>query len=153
MKTISVVSRKADAVWRGDVKRGTGLVSFQSDEMRQRRFSLSCRLDPKDRSEVNPEELIAAAAASCFSMALSKTLGDRDQLPSELSVLARIDLAVEDEGPRLSKLTLECEGSVPKISQIEFEDAVQATRETCPVVRALEPGFEEIEVKAKLLSI
>lgn len=125
-------------------------MSTQSGVLRQSRFSLTCRLNDDDRSEVNPEELIAAAAASCFSMALSKTLTERAQIPTELVVRAKVDLVVDDKGPTVKKLALRCEGIVPSISEEQFEDAVEATRKTCPVYLLFEPGFKTIEVESEL---
>lgn len=150
MKTVTKVTRSADASWKGDVKGGHGLVSTQSGILKQSRFSLPCRLDDEDRSEVNPEELIAAAAASCFSMALSDTLTKREQIPTELVVRCSVGLQVEEGGPRLKKLSLLCEGLVPSISQEQFESAVASTQETCPVYLALDPGFDEVEVTGRL---
>lgn len=150
MKTVTKVTRSADANWKGDVKGGHGLVSTQSGVVKKSRFTLPCRLDDEDRSEVNPEELIAAAAASCFSMALSDTLTKREQIPTELVVRCDVELRVEEGGPRLKRLSLLCEGLVPTISQAQFESAVASTQETCPVFLALEPGFNEVDVTARL---
>lgn len=151
MTTASITTRTAEATWKGGVKGGHGLLSTESRALAETRFSLGCRLNGEDRSETNPEELLAAAA-SCFSMALSKTLTDRETLATQLVVTGRVDMTQDDDGIALSKLTLECEGTVPAADEAAFIDAVQTTQQTCPVLKTLAPGFDKTEVTAKFRS-
>ncbi|MDQ8187394.1 OsmC family peroxiredoxin [Pelagicoccus sp. SDUM812002] len=150
MSTMTTVMRAADATWNGDAKGGHGFVSVESGVLNKSRYSLSCRLDEGDRSETNPEELIAGAAASCFAMALSNTLSQREKVPTELVVRASVGLEVTDSGPSLKRLELKCEGLVPAATTDEFESAVAATQKTCPVFLALKPGFESVDVSCEL---
>jgi osmotically inducible protein OsmC len=147
----ATITRKADASWQGNVKDGHGVISTESRFLHEERYSLGCRFDDKSRKEVTPEELIAAAAASCFSMALSKTLTDREKPPTQLVTHAEVGMRMDGGSPRVDTLRLNAEGIVHGMSGDEFEDAVMATRETCPMYQLLEPGFSSVEVKAKLL--
>jgi osmotically inducible protein OsmC len=148
MKTIK---RFAEADWKGTLKEGHGLISTQSNSLTNANYSFGSRFEGGDRSNANPEELIGAAAASCFSMALSKTLGDQGATPSEIRTRAQVGMLMTDDGPRIHSLELEVEGSVPSLSEEAFQEAAEATAKACPVMRVFRPGFDEVNVSASLV--
>lgn len=147
MKTIT---RKAEADWKGNLDAGHGLVTTASQVLVKQAFSFAKRTEPGDHSQTNPEELIAAGIASCFSMALSKTLQDREVTAQQLVVTAAVTLSLRDEGPVVDRLKLDVSGMVGGVSEDELRDAVETTRKGCPVYRLIEPGFEAIEVSVSL---
>lgn len=142
-------TRKADATWKGDVKGGYGLVSTESGSLRQTRFSLSNRTGEEGETQTNPEELIAAGVASCFSMALSKVLTEAETIPTQLVVTGNVDFEVE-EGIELTKLTLNAEGIVPAADEESFAQAVEKTAQVCPILQTVRAGFKEIVVNSRL---
>ncbi len=144
------ITRKAEADWNGNLSEGHGLVTTASQALLKQPFSFSKRTSQGDHEHTNPEELIAAGLASCFSMALSKTLQDRDTVAQQLVVTAAVTLNITDSGPAVDELTLEVAGMVGGFNEEQFRDAVEETRKSCPVYRLLEPGFEKIDVKVIL---
>lgn len=145
-----MIERTADANWKGRFKDGHGLTTTESKVLTERRFSYKSRFGDGDVGKsTNPEELIAAAAASCYSMALAKKLSDSGNEPVELHVRATITVD-ESEGPFISKLLLKVEGFVPGISPEDFSEAAEETMDECPVVQLLSPGLDETELEADL---
>lgn len=150
MSTATTTTRKAESTWKGDVKGGYGLLNLESGTLKESRFSLSNRLEGSDQPQTNPEELIAGAVSSCFSMALSKTLTENETVPSLLSVTAGVDMEVGDDGIELTTLTLNAEGIVPAIEEAGFIEAVETTAKTCPVLQTVKLGFNDVVVNARL---
>lgn len=148
---MSIIRRKAEAEWTGSVSKGHGLVTTESGVVKKATISLGSRFQGEGK-ETNPEELIAAAAASCFSMALSKVLGEQGAEALKIVTRAHVDLEVTAEGPVLRALSLAVEGLVPGISDEDFQEAVETTSDTCPVMQLLRPGFSEVSVESRLLS-
>ena len=144
------VTRMAEAAWKGNLDQGHGLVTTESETLLESPFLFTKRIDQADRSVTNPEELIAAALASCFSMALSKTLQDDEAVAQKLVVRADITLDVTDAGPKINKLKLDVEGQVSGYTEKQFEQAVATTRKNCPVIKLLEPGLETIDMTVRL---
>ncbi|MDQ8201735.1 OsmC family peroxiredoxin [Pelagicoccus sp. SDUM812003] len=149
MSTTTIVTRKSDASWKGDFKNGYGELSTESGTLQKSRFSLKNRMGEEGPGQTNPEELLAAAAASCFSMALSKQLTEAETVPSQLVVTASLDTEIDD-GISMSKLTIDAEGIVPASDEKAFSEAVEETAHTCPVMKTLAPAFKEVIVNAKL---
>ncbi|MFP4352329.1 MAG: OsmC family peroxiredoxin [Puniceicoccaceae bacterium] len=148
MKTII---RKADSNWKGDLESGHGLVSTESRTLNERPFTFSKRTDEGTSADhTNPEELIGAAAASCFAMALSKTLQDDGVISETIRVGADVVLALDDGGPRLSEMTLNIEAIIPEYSDEQLGRAVEETAQSCPVYQLLEPGFGTINLNFRL---
>lgn len=148
---MSTVYRTAEASWSGDIAHGHGLVTTETESLKKAKFGLSSRIGG-DGQETNPEELIGAAAASCFSMALSKTLTDEGALPSELKTLVRVGMEVnEGGGPIIRELKLTVEGAVPSMDEDAFHEAVETTAENCPVLQVLSPGFAEVSIDSRLI--
>lgn len=147
MKTII---RKAEADWKGNLDAGHGLVTTGSKTLVKQPFSFAKRIEQGDLDQTNPEELIAAAVASCFSMALSETLQDRGVTAEQLVVTAEVTLNPKVAGPVIDRLGLEVAGMIGGFTEDQLRDAVDATRKSCPVFLLLKPGFEEIEVSVSL---
>jgi len=125
------------------------LVSTESRVLTEERFSFSERMEGEGK-ETNPEELIAAAVASCFSMAMSKTLQDQDTTATELRVTAEVTLEVREGGPEVSHLSLLAAAIIPEFTDEQLNEVVATTAQNCPVLKLLRPGLEDVEVKASL---
>jgi lipoyl-dependent peroxiredoxin len=144
------ILRHASATWSGDLQKGTGSVSSESGALKEAKVSFATRFE-EPMTGSNPEELIAAAHASCFSMALSATLGGQGHVPTEIRTKATLTLNKGAQGFKITKMHLETEGKVPGIDQAAFKQAAEAAKETCPVSVLLKPGLEEVSVEAKLV--
>jgi lipoyl-dependent peroxiredoxin len=143
MKTIT---RKAEASWQGNLDNGHGLITAESEVLSSARFSFAERIGDS-KTHTNPEELIGSAIASCFAMALSKTLQDDHATALKLLVKAEVSLRLGESGPKVNRLVLDVDGLVPTYTAEKFDEAVETTRKNCPIYQLLEPGFEEVEVK------
>jgi osmotically inducible protein OsmC len=125
--------RKAHAFWSGDLKSGKGEVSFDSSGISSQGITWKARAEDSD-GLTSPEELIAAAHSSCFSMALSNELGKKGHTPDRLETAAEVDF-IPGTGITTSKLTVV--GKVPGISAEEFKEFADAAGKGCPVSQAL----------------
>jgi osmotically inducible protein OsmC len=125
------MTRKASAVWNGDLKTGKGTVSSQSGGLNNTPYSFKTRFE--DEKGVNPEELIAAAHASCFSMALGAQLGERGIVPESVATQAEITF----ENLTLSKSHLTVAVSAPGADRAKFEEAAAAAKSGCPISKVL----------------
>jgi osmotically inducible protein OsmC len=143
-----MATRDGTAEWRGDLKGGSGEVSVASG-LFSGRYSFATRFE--EEPGTNPEELIAAAHAGCFSMALSAMLGEAGHAPESVSTTAKVHLRQVDGAPTIAKIELITEGRVPGIDQQQFSDYAGRAKEGCPVSRAL-AGVGEITLEAQLLS-
>ena len=124
----------ANAIWQGDLKNGKGTATLPSiDE--EVNYSFSSRFEADKGT--NPEELIAAAHAQCFSMQLSGILTKNDYEPEKISTKAEISLEPQGEGFAITKSTLNCTAKVPGISEENFLKIANEAKETCPVSMAL----------------
>jgi len=129
------ISRHALAHWEGDVKSGKGLLSTpQSGLMDKTRYGFNSRFG--DEKGTNPEELIAAAHAGCFTMALSSKLGEAGHPPTRLDTRAEVDLSMEG-GPSLSQIRLKVTAQVPGIDDAQFQAIAMDAKTNCPVSKAL----------------
>ena len=141
------VERTAEVVWSGTIARGTGMASGGSGALRDLPITLASRFgDPEGKT--SPEELIAAAHAGCFTMALGSVLAGRGTPPERLAVSARVTLATTGT-PRITSSELDVHGLVPGADQASFDEASREARRTCLVSRALQ-GNVEIRVHAML---
>jgi len=134
----------ASAVWNGTLKEGTGTMKLGS-ESNEFAFTFASRFE--DGKETNPEELIGAAHAGCFSMFLSAVLTGDDFLPTRISTSATVHLG---DGPAITTIELETEAAIPNIDDAKFQEYVTNAKENCPVSKAL-AGVAEIKVNAKLV--
>jgi lipoyl-dependent peroxiredoxin len=138
--------RSADAVWEGDLKQGKGRVKLGSGAF-EGQYSFSTRFE--DGKGTNPEELIAAAHAGCYSMALSAGLGKAGFTPTRISTTAKVTLDKVGEGFKITLIKLLTEAQVPKIDEKQFVQIAEATKAACPVSVAL--SATKIELETKLL--
>jgi lipoyl-dependent peroxiredoxin len=141
--------RKATAVWQGDLRDGTGQVESESGALKGS-YGFGSRFQEEKAPGTNPEELIAAAHASCFAMALSNTLAQAGHVPDSVRVEGAIHLEKGDDGFAITRVNLSCDARVPGIDEAVFQEKVQEAKVGCPVSGAL--AAIEIEVTARLES-
>ena len=140
------ISRYATAHWEGDLKSGQGKLSTpESGLMEDTPYGFSTRFG--DRKGVNPEELIAAAHAGCFTMAMSMKLSEAGHPPAAIDTRAEVDLSTEG-GPSLSAIRLKTTARVPGMDAAEFRAIADDVGKHCPVSRAL--SAVPISVEAEL---
>ena len=140
-------TRKATAQWNGDLKAGKGSMEFGSGAFKGA-FSFQSRME--DGVGTNPEELIGAAHAGCYSMALSGDLGRAGFTPESISTTANVDFSNTSGKWTIDKITLNCEAKVPGLDNAKFQEIAAGTKDNCPVSRAL-ASVPTIVVNAKLL--
>lgn len=126
--------RKSEAVWQGTLKEGKGTMRLGSGAY-QGSYSFSSRFE--EGSGTNPEELIAAAHAGCFSMAFSGNLTKAGHNPESIHTVATVTLGVIDGKARITGIHLTCEGKVEGVSDEGFQEMAEAAKEGCPVSDAL----------------
>jgi osmotically inducible protein OsmC len=143
-----LAQRRAEVVWEGDLMNGQGRVSTGSGVLREVPVTWKARAIEPD-SITSPEELIAAAHASCFSMALSGELARRGTPPQQLRVSAVCTFDRVDDKPTITSVELDVRGRVAGLDEAGFEQAARAAGEGCPVSRALK-GNVDIRVHSLL---
>jgi len=142
--------RTASAVWRGTGAEGSGSLDGPSGVLSGTPYSAKLRFQNEDgKAGTNPEELIAAAHAGCYIMALSFRLSGAGFTPSELRCSATIDMDNSSGGWAFEKITLHLEASVPGIGAEQFMEHAKAAKEGCPVSKAL--SAVSIELDARLV--
>jgi osmotically inducible protein OsmC len=141
-----MATRNGSAEWRGDLKGGAGELTV-GDGVFEGAYSFSSRFEEGDGT--NPEELIAAAHAACFSMALSNILAQAGHAPDSVRTVAKVHLGQKDGQPTIHTIDLETEGNVPGIDEEEFRARAEEAKAGCPVSRAL-GGVDEINLTAQL---
>jgi lipoyl-dependent peroxiredoxin len=140
------MKRTASAVWNGDLKQGKGTLSAPGGVLNNTPYSFTSRFE--NGPGTNPEELIAAAHAGCFTMALSAFLGKAGFTPQELSTRAALDLEQVNGDWTITKIHLDLTGRVPQIDAAKFEEIAKDAKTNCPVSRVLNA---EISLSAKLM--
>jgi osmotically inducible protein OsmC len=138
--------RSAEAVWEGDLQGGKGTMRFGSGAF-EGQYSFSSRFE--EGTGTNPEELIGAAHAGCFSMALSGALGRAGHPPTRVETTARIHLEKTDAGMTIVRSELQSTAEVPGIDEAEFQEIAEGAKKNCPVSRLLTGA--EITLDAKLV--
>lgn len=142
--------RKSTAVWRGEGKSGTGELTTQSGALRGQPYSFTTRFVSEDgKAGTNPEELLGAAHAGCYAMALSFALSGAGHPPAELRVTAAVDISKVGEGFAITNIALDLEGKVPGIDVAKFQELAEAAKKGCPVSKAL--SATPISLSARLL--
>ena len=136
---------KGNAEWKGDLRSGSG--TFTAGDSISGDFSFKSRFE--DGPGANPEQLIAAAHASCFSMALSNLLGEAGTPVDSVRTDATVTLRIVDGAPTITTIALTTVGKVPGIDADAFEKAAQEAKAGCPVSKAL-AGVGEITLEASL---
>jgi lipoyl-dependent peroxiredoxin len=129
------MKRTASAVWHGDLKQGKGTISTPSGVLNKAQYSFTTRFE--NGIGTNPEELIAAAHAGCFTMATSAMLGAEGITPDELSTEATVTLEQVDGNWTISKIHLDLTGKVPGIDEAKFNEIADKAKAGCPVSRVL----------------
>lgn len=139
--------RKASAVWNGSLKDGKGTISTESGVLSNTPYSFATRFE--SARGTNPEELIAAAHAGCFTMALSAELGKAGITPESLETSAAVTLEKLDAGFTVTKVHLDVSARIPNADQAAFDKAAQSAKAGCPISRLLKA---EITMTARLVS-
>jgi lipoyl-dependent peroxiredoxin len=139
------MQRKASAVWQGGLKDGKGSISTDSGVLKQTQYSFSTRFE--NGVGTNPEELLAAAHAGCFTMALSAQLGNAGLTASKLETTATISLEKLADGFAITKSHLDLVAKIPGADKAKFDTAVKAAETGCPVSKLFKA---EISVSARL---
>ena len=142
-----MATSNAVAIWEGKLKDGKGSFKAQSGVF-SGSFSFGTRFEGKKGS--NPEELIAAAHAGCFSMALSSALEKAGHPATRVETRAAVTIEMVDGAPKITKSVLDVRGKVDGIDQAAFQQAAEGAKKNCPVSKALQ-GNVEITLEAKLV--
>jgi lipoyl-dependent peroxiredoxin len=146
MSTRVRVTRTAQASWQGDLSDGGGRIGVGSGAY-EGPFTLRARVEDVERS-TNPEELIGAAHAGCFTMSLANLLSEAGHPPADLQTTARVRLEQLDSGFAITRIELQTVGDVPDVEADTFASLAQRAKDTCPVSRAL--AGTEITLEATL---
>jgi lipoyl-dependent peroxiredoxin len=129
------MKRTATAVWNGGLKDGKGTISTESGVLESTPYSFNTRFE--DGKGTNPEELIAAAHAGCFSMALSAQLGNEGKTPDSIETEAAVTLLKTDAGFTITAVHLKVRAKIPGMTPPEFQKIAEAAKTGCPVSRVL----------------
>jgi lipoyl-dependent peroxiredoxin len=140
--------RKGSAVWNGTLKEGKGTVSTESGVLTNAQYSFSTRFE--NGRGTNPEELIAAAHAACFSMALSGQLGNAGITPQSLETTAAVTLEKLESGFTVTKIHLDLTARIPGVDKAVFDKAAADAKAGCPISKLLKAA--EITLTTKLLT-
>ena len=140
--------RKAEAIWQGTLKEGSGNFTVGSGAIAAP-YTWASRFGD-DVTKTNPEELVGAAHAACYAMFLSAQLTTAGFPPTRIQADAVIDFGKDDRGPMFNSITLNVEAQVPGVSQQQFDELAQKSKEGCPISRAL--ASVPITLNAKLVS-
>ena len=138
--------RKGSAVWNGSLKEGKGTISTESKVLSNAQYSFSTRFE--NGVGTNPEELVAASHAGCFSMALSAQLGNAGITPESIETTAAVTLEKTDAGFTVTKIHLDVTAKIPGVDAAAFQKAAQDAKTGCPISRLLKAA--EITMSAKL---
>ena len=126
---------KASAVWKGNLKGGSGAISSASGAISDTAYTFATRFEGS--AGTNPEELIAAAHAGCFSMALSAQLGEAGLTPDHVTTTATVTLETLDSGPTVTKIHLETTARVPGANQSAFDTCANNAKTGCPISKLM----------------
>ena len=141
-----MINKTASAHWSGSLKEGKGQISTESGALSTQPYGFNTRFE--DKPGTNPEELIGAAHAGCFSMAFSMILGDYDAVADEIDTKATVSLEKQDAGFAITKIHLDMTAKIPGISEEDFQKAANTAKENCPVSKVL--AGADITMDAKL---
>ena len=138
-----MATRKATAKWNGNLKEGNGVMKYGHVEGP---FTFASRFE--EGKGTNPEELVGAANAGCFSMFLSALISEENLTPTYVQTSATVHLG-EDDGPKITSIDLDCEAVVPGLNADKFAELAQASKEKCPISRLF--AGTQINLSAKLV--
>lgn len=139
------MKRQGSAVWKGDLRTGKGTVSTESGALDANPYGFNTRFE--DAPGTNPEELVGAAHASCYAMAMSLALGERNLTAEEIRVKAAVTLSKVDGGFAVTQVHLDVSASIPAMSDADFQDVAKDTSKNCPISKLL---TADISLEAKL---
>jgi osmotically inducible protein OsmC len=142
-----MIKRKGSAVWSGGLKDGKGTVSTQSGVLNQAQYGFNTRFE--DGAGTNPEELLGAAHAGCFTMALSAQLGEAGMTAQKLETTATVSLDKVEGGFAINAVHLDLVATIPGASEAAFQEAARKAKEGCPVSKLFNAN---ITLDAKLQS-
>lgn len=143
------MKRTAKSHWQGSAKEGGGHLSTQSGVFDEQPYSFKLRFENEDGQQgTNPEELIGAAHAGCYNMALSVALSEADHAPESLDTAAEVYLESKDGGFAITRIVLDLRAKIPSIDEATFNELAEGAKANCPVSKALQ-GVE-IELKKQL---
>jgi osmotically inducible protein OsmC len=143
------LKRSSTAVWHGNGPKGNGTLTTLSGALKDQPYSANTRFASEDgKAGTNPEELIAAAHAGCFTMALSFQLTNAGHEPTELKTTAVVSIEKQDAGWTITGIQLDVTGKVPGVSAEQFQTLADNAKKGCPVSRAL--SATPISMTAKL---
>lgn len=140
------MQRKGSAVWQGGLKDGKGTLSSESGVLRDVNYNFAQRFE--NAPGTNPEELIAAAHAACFSMALSAVLGEANLRADRIETTATATLEKTDAGMTVTKIALDVTADIPNADNAAFQAAADKAKKTCPISRLL--AAANITMEARL---
>lgn len=143
------IERSANAVWQGDLRGGKGQISTPSGVLQDDAYTFATRFE--NASGTNPEELIAAAHAACFSMAFASTLSRQGFQPQSIRTRAVVEMEKQEAGFAVTRIRLETEGQVPNIDEAKFQEVANDAKVNCPISRLLTPGLKSVDLQAKLV--
>lgn len=141
------MQRKASAIWHGTLKEGNGTISTESGVLKDAQYSFSTRFE--NGKGTNPEELIAAAHAGCYSMALGNQLTNAKFPPDSIETTAAVTLEKVEAGMTVTKIHLTTRAKVPGVSKEAFDAAANEAKINCPISRLLKAA--EITLDAQLV--
>ena len=139
-----MATRQATAKWNGTLKDGDGVMSYGAFEGP---YTFASRFE--DGKGTNPEELVGAAHAGCFSMFLAALISGDNLTPTSVQTTASVHLG-EDDGPKITSIDLNCEAVIPGLDEAKFAEYAQTAKEKCPISRLY--AGTEINLSAKLVS-
>jgi len=137
---------QAKAKWNGTLKEGKGKMSFTGYEGP---YTFASRFE--NGKETNPEELVGAAQAGCYSMFLSALISGEGLNPESIETTATVSLGGDDTGPKIEKIKLDCKVKCEGLAQDKFDELAQASKEKCPISRLYAGGTAVVELEAELL--
>ena len=141
------LERKGEACWKGELFKGSGTVSTGSGVLREVPYSVPSRFE--SARGTNPEEMLAAAHASCFSMMLAKVLGDEKKTAQEIHTTATLTLAQRGGGWKITKVHLQTQAKGEGLDAETLKRAAEQAKEQCPVSVLLKPGLEAITLDVR----
>lgn len=144
------INRKAGAMWHGDSRSGNGVVSTESQALFEAAYTHMSRFDGSQVTGTNPEELIAAAHAACFSMALASTLKKNGHDPEQIETTATITMTSENGNNTITEMYLHVRAYVPGLDEASLNNLLPTADEHCPVSNLLRNGLK-IRIDAELI--
>lgn len=144
------LERSATAVWKGDLRGGNGTFSARSGVFQDAAYTFATRFE--NAPGTNPEEMIAAAEAACFSMAFANALSKQGATVESIQTTATVVLSSKQGGGfRVSRIRLQTQGRVQGVDEAKFMEVAEDAKKNCPISTLLAPGLDGIDLDAKLV--